>query len=844
MDNGIFSPNAMSAVLPELAMDLDYIDELLFDGCWLETSGGSEFLNNNSPIFSPSSLFDSSFPWPNFEAPNVESSLFSTTPLPNNRQEERQRSSLSKNLSTSDTHNQNPNDLMGSSDVNKRLWIGPEKSPNPGASVMERLIHALTCIRETKKNKDALIQIWVPVSNNGKSFLSTNNQPYSLDLNEPSLQSYREISVNYEFSTGENSKEIEGLPGRVFKGKVPEWTPDVRFFRSDEYARVGHAQNCGVRGTLALPVFEQGSRICLGVIELVMTTQKMNYRPEIESVCKALEAVDLTTSDVSGNQNVEISNGSYQAALPEILEVFKSACETHNLPLAQTWVPCALQGKSGCRHSHENYIRCVSTVDSACHVSNPQMQAFHEACSEHHLLKGQGIVGQAFTTNQPCFSSDITSFTKTEYPLSHYAKMFNLHTAVAIRLRSIHTGKTDFVLEFFLPVNCNNIEDQMKLLNSLSGIIQKVCTSLRVVTDEELKEEISSKKVLDLEDDSLKTTDHFSFEAASLTNVGKRVARKRVTCEKTITLDVLRQHFAGSLKDAAKSIGVCPTTLKRICRHHGIMRWPSRKIKKVGHSLEKLQRVMNTVEGASGTLQIESFYSKFPELASSPKTSKTSPLSTSKPKDHQSKYPRTDTRSHQPTISSSHSSSCSQSSSSSRCYSSGTQPNPSPLNISSGDDPIAKERSGNNVLKRVRSENEIIHILSDDLPDILPRSQSNVSLVKVPKQESVLPIPKNEDVFRIKVTYGEEKIRFRFQKKWKYEDLRREISRRYGIDDMDCFRLKYLDNDVEWVLLTCDADLDECVDLCGSAQDNTIRLTLSHVPRAQHGTSFGAYSST
>lgn len=65
------------------------------------------------------------------------------------------------------------------------------------------------------------------------------------------------------------------------------------------------AQHYKICGTLALPIFEQGGRIYFGVIEVVMTTQQIKYFPEVESVRKALEAVDLRSTHALSTVNVE-----------------------------------------------------------------------------------------------------------------------------------------------------------------------------------------------------------------------------------------------------------------------------------------------------------------------------------------------------------------------------------------------------------------------------------------------------------------------------------------------------------------------------------------------------------
>lgn len=300
MEDGVLSPATMLGAPFDSAMDLDFMDELFLDGCWLEATDEFEIFNQ-IPTTS-NSLIDPLFVLPSSEI-NDDSS---TRPSQKTNEEERQRPFYDESQERVFIGTQYPpratmdvtrcsrgseDHLIESGELNRRVWIGPKENPGPGYSVLERLDRALLYTKDAMRDKDVLVQIWVPVNREGRQVLTANDLPFALDhFNSPRLAIYRDISVNYQFSAEEDSEGfVMGLPGRVFSSKVPEWTPDVRFFRNDEYPRVTHAQKHGIRGTLALPVFEQGSRACLGVIEVVLTTPKIKYLPELESICKALE---------------------------------------------------------------------------------------------------------------------------------------------------------------------------------------------------------------------------------------------------------------------------------------------------------------------------------------------------------------------------------------------------------------------------------------------------------------------------------------------------------------------------------------------------------------------------
>lgn len=290
---------------------------------------------------------------------------------------------------------------------------------------------------------------------------------------------------------------------------------------------------------------------------------------------------------------------------------------------------------------------------------------------------------------------------------------------------------------------------------------------------------------------------------------------------------------------------VCPTTLKRICRQHGITRWPSRKIKKVGHSLKKLQRIIDSVQGVEGSIQLSSFYTKFPDL-SSPNLTEATPVSTSKIscqlKPLNTQPDGSSLLSPLTTSSKSPSSSCSHSSSSSFCcFTEATQP-PVTVHAFVGDGDAALEEEPSVVLKRAHFDAEV-HNYGQEETKLLLKTHSRQAF-----REPPLPNDSNQVLrdggsgLRVKATFGEEKIRFSFQQNWGFRDLQQQIVRRFNIDENTKVNLKYLDDDSEWVLLTCDADLEECTDLHRLSNSHTIKLSVHQSRSPNLGNSFGSRS--
>ncbi|KAL3634358.1 hypothetical protein CASFOL_021412 [Castilleja foliolosa] len=773
-------------------------------------------------------------------------------------------------------------------------------------SLAEKMLRALDLFKEWSGG-GILAQVWVPVQDGDRYILSTCEQPYLLDQ---TLSGYREVSRSFTFAAETKPGCFTGLPGRVFTSKIPEWTSNVMYYNKQEYLRVQHAVDHEVRGSIALPVFEDDSlgRSCCAVLELVTMKEKSNFDFEMENVCRALETVNLTSA-ASPRLYTQSLSKNQKSALAEITDVLRAICFAHQLPLALTWIPCSYIEGAGNVNLKLHARRCHNTINEKCilclevsasYVNDKDMEGFVHACVNHYLEEGQGIVGKALQSNHPFFYHDVKEYHISEYPLVHHARKFGLNAAVAIRLRSLYTGDDDYILEFFLPVNMRGSTEQQLLLNNLSSTMQKICKSLRTVSDDELRGLEDSKVKFQnaqmrrvpeislswrsseqsLVGGNLNVVDNINQNLSESTSTRgevdvplqqikpttesrKQTEKKRNTSEKNVSLSALQPYFSGSLKDAAKSIGVCPTTLKRICRQHGISRWPSRKINKVNRSLKKIQSVLESVQGVEGGLGLD------PTIRGlMPSGSIIQELDSRNrvvlPNANENHLSRDTDLVNQNSKSST--TSCMEIETTTvktegGCLLDGNkvpgQRNLSPLHMQRQEEPkiasLDDELSGSFFSRNRPSTTAVVDrddvVVEHNQPTSSSMTNSSIgcesgsgsgsmmndssssskSFGKRQNHKSDQSCGDSGSKLIVKATYKEDTIRFKFEPASGCLELYEQVAKRFKLHKGQ-FQLKYLDDEEEWVMLVNDSDLQECLEILEFMGTRNVKFLVRDVP--------------
>ncbi|GKC15065.1 NIN-like protein [Tanacetum coccineum] len=323
------------------------------------------------------------------------------------------------------------------------------------------------------RKPDVLVQFWSPRVVGKQHQLTTIDQPFGFGICDERLISYRWDSECKIYDVDKDYDEEEDVSPlvRVFRKGLPEWSLDVTNYLPKHFPQQECAIRCNLHGYLALPVFDPTTRLRVGVIELLTSSMYTSFYYEVQQIQKALKKQDLTCLQISVSPAPNIYHEGRQNELNKIFDLLKVACDTHRLPLAQTWA----LSPSASVSSHEQVLVksckrydtrclgkvCMSTDALPFRVQDMGLWPFRDACKAQHLDMSRGLVGKALSYRGSCFCEDVTKLSEEEYPLVSHAGMSGLTSCFAIYLHSVRTND-GYVLEFFLPSRLEDTRYKLK----------------------------------------------------------------------------------------------------------------------------------------------------------------------------------------------------------------------------------------------------------------------------------------------------------------------------------------------------------------------------------------------
>ncbi|KAA8545370.1 hypothetical protein F0562_020154 [Nyssa sinensis] len=505
---------------------------------------------------------------------------------------------------------------LASPDVRRRTVVGIEDK-------IRSALHELSL-----KFLDApiLIQFWAAVTNEGRCFLTTREQPFGLSHCSKKLCSYRNHSLEYKsFVDGESEEEL-GFPARVYRQKWPESTPNVQYYSTKQHPWCDRALGCKNLALLALPVFESSGNFCVGVLEVV---GPLLDTEEVEEISTTLEAAHLKCLGRRCNHfDEKIRNEGLQHAIRELLD---EVCEIHELPLAQTWVFCKDCNDGACCSSPNESPGIAFSKIGTFYGIDRDADSFFETTDVLQLQKDQWVVARAYLgSHNASFCRDITQFPITEYPMVHHARYQKFCGCFAICLNGSDTGVDKYIIEFFLPRNKRIYgHPRPQILDKILATMKQRFPNLKIASGEPVGVELFIEEVhifqthralptaealqngedmyqanarvytsypanawsrpcyranawdqqwivRIVQDDAIDSGKNIGSAEQSDT-AGRNSGKKRKRRGPEIIHEDLQNHFGRKLDDVAKSFGVSRATFKRICRENGIPQWPRRK---------------------------------------------------------------------------------------------------------------------------------------------------------------------------------------------------------------------------------------------------------------------------
>ncbi|PWA57645.1 RWP-RK domain-containing protein [Artemisia annua] len=211
-----------------------------------------------------------------------------------------------------------------------------------------------------------------------------------------------------------------------------------------------------------------------------------------------------------------------------------------------------------------------------------------------------GVISHAILEK---YSVDLTTNQTHEY------KMFDFCKESIVRVK-------EFLVEY---CNERKTNGYIMLQDPFSSFYEAVCVGLdwvdNTVTDDLIPDPFPDDSG---EHQMIQISDVETSGARSLNRSTLSIQRERTG---KLTMKDLTAYFHIPIEAAAKKVHFCPTVIKKVCRKHGLSRWPYRKICSIEKKISKKARYLTSVnveergraQAEIDTLrqEIANFYSRY-----------------------------------------------------------------------------------------------------------------------------------------------------------------------------------------------------------------------------------------
>ncbi|KAJ0786540.1 putative transcription factor Nin-like family [Helianthus annuus] len=438
-----------------------------------------------------------------------------------------------------------------------------------------------------------LAQFWAPVTIDGRRLLSTSRQPFALRPLSNKVAQYRLLSEKYKYNIDMNKLHIE--PEHM----ILSGGPATAFRNCRASIDKAHGFLLELNDKLIsvmVPICLPFKRNCIGVLEFLFDDSEYKLASFLVYTVEGIKKAGLDVFYVQHLIPYKAISG-LEVAKDEIEEALKVVCETHNLVLAQVWIPYEDKYNVPFSYSLEDSkTKRLLAIKLTGYLYGVYAVTNFEKYFRFGDITPRAIEEELLLVTLQDYKPRYISKLRSNKVIGWDFGFPSPPRALAICLRSNDTGDFNYAFEFIWTYHSN----YKIFLEAILLTLKRCLPRFKFASGTEVGDELDIHN----KDDGTK----FKIFRRKRSMVVDDIAHSEVICKttpKVLPREVIEKQFGKTMNDAAKDLNVSLSTFKRKFKELDIPEWPGPNFMKRNiNDLSAIQ--MNTNEEDNGAIEYTS----------------------------------------------------------------------------------------------------------------------------------------------------------------------------------------------------------------------------------------------